>query len=263
MKFKLISGFMLSSVLLTAQVPFTKKSEQTDVYFGVKVNDPYRWLEDDRSKETEEWVKNQNQYTESKLAEIPFRESVKKRLTEIWNFEKQSAPYTKAGKTFFYKNNGIQNQSVLYVQDNEKSSARILLDPNQLADDGTISITTDAVSKNGKYYAFSYSKAGSDWNTIRIIDINSLKIIDEEISWIKFSGIEWNGEDGFYYSKYQQPEDGKEMVASNENQRIMYHKIGTSPKDDQLIFADEKHPKRSFYCSLSDDGNYLIISGTE
>jgi len=263
MKFKLISGFMLFSVLLTAQVPFTKKSEQIDVYFGVKVNDPYRWLEDDRSKETEEWVKNQNQYTESKLAEIPFRESVKKRLTEIWNFEKQSAPYTKAGKTFFYKNNGIQNQSVLYVQDNEKSSARILLDPNQLADDGTISITTDAVSKNGKYYAFSYSKAGSDWNTIRIIDINSLKVIDEEISWIKFSGIEWNGEEGFYYSKYQQPEDGKEMVASNENQRIMYHKIGTSPKDDQLIFADEKHPKRSFYCSLSDDGNYLIISGTE
>ena len=263
MKIRLSAALISCSVFLTAQVPFTKKTEQTDVYFGVKVNDPYHWLEDDRSKETEEWVKTQNKYTESKLVEIPYREKVKKRLTELWNFEKQSAPYTKAGKLFFYKNNGIQNQSVLYVQDNEKTAPRVLLDPNKLSEDGTISITTDAVSKNGKYYAFSYSRAGSDWNTIQIMDINSLNIIDEEITWIKFSGIEWNGEDGFYYSKYEQPEAGKELVASNENQRIMYHKIGTNPKQDQLIFSDEKHPKRSFYCSISDDNKYLIISGTE
>jgi prolyl oligopeptidase len=263
MKVPFFISLLTFSFLLSAQVPITKKTEQTDVYFGLKVNDPYRWLEDDRSKETEAWVKSQNKYTETKLAEIPYREKVKTRLTELWNFEKQSAPYTKAGKIFFYKNNGVQNQSVLYVQDDEKSVPRVLLDPNKLAEDGTISITTDAVSKNGKYYAFSYSKAGSDWNTIQIMDINSLKLIDQEITWIKFSGIEWNGEDGFYYSKYEQPEAGKELVASNENQRIMYHKIGTNPKQDQLIFSDEKHPKRSFYCSLSDDSKYLIISGTE
>ena len=263
MKIHFFISLLTFSFLLSAQVPITKKTEQTDVYFGMKINDPYRWLEDDRSKETEAWVKSQNKYTETKLAEIPYREKVKTRLTELWNFEKQSAPYTKAGKIFFYKNNGVQNQSVLYVQDDEKSLPRVLLDPNKLAEDGTISITTDAVSKKGKYYAFSYSKAGSDWNTIQIMDINSLKIIDEEITWIKFSGIEWNGEDGFYYSKYQQPESGKELVASNENQRIMYHKIGTNPKQDQLIYSDEKHPKRSFYCSLSDDNKYLIISGTE
>jgi prolyl oligopeptidase len=262
-KISLFTLLNLYALAFMAQSPTTKKVEQTDDYFGVKVSDPYRWLEDDNSKETAEWVKAQNTYTQSYLSKIPFKEQVKTRLTEIWNYEKQTAPYTKAGKKFFYKNDGIQNQSVLYVQDNEKSNPRVLLDPNKLSNDGTISITSDGISKSGKYYAYAYAKAGSDWNNIRIIDIQTLKQVDEEIEWIKFSGIEWNGDDGFYYSKYVKPEVGKELSASNENQKVVYHKLGTKQKYDNVVYADPANPKRSFYAGLSDNEEYLIITGTE
>jgi prolyl oligopeptidase len=266
MKQLFLSLALLSAVPVFAQVikaPPTRQMEQTDVYFGKKINDPYRWLEDDNSAETKVWVETENKTTYDYLAKIPFRAAVNKRLSTLWNFEKQTAPFRKAGMLFYYRNNGIQNQSVLYVQESEKVKARVLLDPNTFSADGTISITSMGISKTGKYLAYAYAKAGSDWNKIMIIDIASGKQVDEEISWIKFSGIEWQGDEGFYYSRYPEPKEGQELSAKNEFQKIAFHRIGTGGSSDKIIYEDPAFPTRGFYAGLTDKEDYLIISATE
>ncbi|MCK6650270.1 MAG: S9 family peptidase, partial [Bacteroidia bacterium] len=168
------------------QYPATRKTDSTDVYFGNKIADPYRWLEDDRSAETGEWVKAQNKVTFDYLATIPFRDKVKNRLTQIWNFEKRTAPFKKGNKYFFYKNDGIQNQSVLYVQEGLNGTPRVLLDPNALASDGTISLGGLSISKGGKYLGYSINRAGSDWSEIYVMEIESGKKLSDEIKWVKF-----------------------------------------------------------------------------
>ncbi|MCE3277885.1 MAG: family peptidase [Bacteroidetes bacterium] len=242
--------------------PVTRKTDSADTYFGTKISDPYRWLEDDKSAETGEWVKAQNKVTFDYLATIPFRDEIKDRLTKIWNFEKVSAPFKKGKRYFFYKNDGIQNQSVLYVQDGLNGKPKLLLDPNTLAADGTASLGGLGVSKDGKYLAYSINRAGSDWSEIYTMEIESGKKLTDEIKWVKFSDIAWKG-NGFYYSAYDAPKGGSELSDKNEFHKVYYHKIGEEQRKDQLVYEDKSSPLRNFAASVSEDEKLLFLYGSE
>lgn len=238
--------------------PITKKDKTVDTYFGIKVADPYRWLENDTTKETASWVKAQNKVTSSYLAKIPFRNKLKERLTNLANYEKIGAPFKKNGKYYFYKNNGLQNQSVLYVQDSLNAQPEVFLDPNKLSEDGTVALTGISFSKDGKYFAYTISRSGSDWSEIYVMDIVTRKLLDDHIKWAKFSGASWQG-DGFYYSAYDAPAAGKEFSNVNENHKIYYHKIGEPQSKDALIYQNPKYPKRFYSASVSEDQRILFI----
>src|ERR1051325_5734790 len=253
-------GFIAVAVLLSAcsgnktqeekalHYPDTKKVDTVTDYFGTKIADPYRWLENDTSKETEEWVKEENKVTFDYLSKIPFRDKIKKRLGEIWNFEKQTAPFKRGNYYFYYKNDGIQNQNVLYCKEGLNGEPKALLDPNTLSADGTISVSTLAVSKDAKFLAYGLSKAGSDWDEYYVMDIASGKKLEDHLKWIKFSGIAWN-DNGFFYSAYDAP-TGSELSAKNEFNKLYYHKLGDKQEQDQLIYEDKQHPKWGFYGSV-------------
>lgn len=243
--------------------PSTRKVDTVDTYFGTKVADPYHWLEDDKSAETGEWVKAQNSVTYDYLSKIPFRDKIKERLTKIWNFEKRSALFKKKNYYFFYKNDGIQNQSVLYVQDGLKGTPKILLDLNTLATDGTVSLGGLAISKDAKYLAYSINRAGSDWSEIYVMEIESGKKLTDEIKWVKFSDIAWK-DHGFYYSAYDAPKKGKsELSNKNEYHKIFFHQIGDIQSKDALVYEDKQHPLRNFSASTTEDQKLLMISGSE
>lgn len=242
--------------------PETKKMDTTDDYFGTKIADPYRWLEDDLSTETADWVKAQNKVTFDYLSTIPFRDKVKQRLTALWNFEKRSTPFKKKNYYFFYKNDGIQNQSVLYVQEGLNGNARVLLDPNAMAADGTVSLGGLSVSKDAKYVAYSFNKAGSDWSEINVLDIATGKQLTDVIKWVKFSDIAWK-DDGFFYSAYAAPKEGSELSNKNEYHKVYYHKIGDAQQNDKLIFEDKAHPLRNFSASTTPDQKLLVLYGSE
>jgi prolyl oligopeptidase len=242
--------------------PNTKKTDSVDTYFGTNVPDPYRWLEDDKSAETGEWVKAQNKVTFDYLATIPFRDKIKNRLTQIWNFEKRTSPFKKGKKYFFYKNDGIQNQSVLYVQDGLSGTPKVLLDPNALAADGTVSLGGLSISKDGKYLGYSINRAGSDWSEIYVMEIESGKKLADEIKWVKFSDIAWK-DDGFFYSAYDAPKGGSELSNKNEYHKVFYHKLGDSQSKDALIFEDKSNPLRNFSAGITEDKNILILYGSE
>ena len=238
--------------------PITKKDNTVDTYFGVKVADPYRWLENDTTKETAAWVKAQNKVTSSYLEKIPFRNKLKERLTNLTNYEKIGAPFKKNGKYYFYKNDGLQNQSVLYVQNTLDSEPEVFLDPNKLSEDGTVALTGISFSKDGKYFAYTVSRSGSDWREVYVMDIATRKLLDDHIQWAKFSGAAWQG-DGFYYSAYDAPVAGKEFSSVNENHKIYYHKIGEPQSKDVLVYQNPKYPKRFYTASVSEDQQALFI----
>ena len=243
--------------------PSTHKVDTVDTYFGNKVADPYRWLENDKSAETGDWVKAQNAVTSDYLSKIPFRNKIKDRLTKIWNFEKRSSPFKKKNYYFFYKNDGIQNQSVLYVQNGLNGIPRILLDPNILATDGTASLGGLSISKDGKYLGYSINRAGSDWCEIYALEIESGKKLSDEIKWVKFSDIAWK-DDGFYYSAYDAPKKGgSELSNKNEFPKVFYHKIGDTQNRDILIYEDKQHPQRTFSASTTEDQKLLVLTGSE
>lgn len=245
------------------QYPSSRMEDTVDTYFGTKVADPFRWLEDDKSVETGEWVKAQNTVTFDYLSKIPFRDKIKERLTKIWNFEKRSAPFKKKNYYFFYKNDGIQNQSVLYVQNGLNGPPKVLLDPNTLASDGTASLGGLAISKDAKYLAYSINRAGSDWSEIYVMEIESGKKLSDEIKWVKFSDIAWK-DDGFYYSAYDAPkEGGSELSAKNEFHKIYYHKVGNTQSKDVLVFEDKKFPLRNFSAATTEDQQLLLVYGSE
>ena len=247
----------------TLKYPTTRKVDIVDNYFGSKIADPYRWLEDDKSAETGEWVKAQNAVTYDYLSKIPYRNKIKERLTKIWNFEKRSAPFKKGNYYFFYKNDGIQNQSILYVQEGLNGTPKVLLDPNTLAADGTASLGDLAVSKDAKYLGYSINRAGSDWSEIYVMEIKSGKKLTDEIKWVKFSGIAWK-DDGFYYSAYDAPkEGGSELSNKNEYHKIFYHKVGDAQNKDVLVYEDKQHPLRNFSASTTEDQKLLLIYGSE
>ncbi|WP_439184192.1 prolyl oligopeptidase family serine peptidase [Carboxylicivirga taeanensis] len=242
--------------------PETKKVDVVDDYFGTKVADPYRWLEDDRSAETAQWVKEQNAVTNAYLNDIPYRENIKARLTEIWNYPRTSAPFKAGGRYFFSKNNGLQNQSVFYMQESLDSDPELFLDPNTLSEDGTVSLTNFAISKNGKYLGYGISRGGSDWCEFFVKDIESGEVLSDHLKWIKFSGIAWY-KDGFFYNRYPTPAKGDELKAENKNSQLYYHKVGTPQSEDVLIYEDPENPEWSFSASVTEDEKYLIIGVTE
>lgn len=238
--------------------PETKKVDTVDVYFGTKVTDPYRWLEDDNSIETAEWVKSQNAVTESYLEQIPFRAELKDKLTALTNYEKMGTPWKEDGKYYYFKNNGLQNQSVLYECNSLDGDAQVLLDPNKLSEDGTVSLGSFGFSKNRKYLAYVISRSGSDWNEIYVKNTETGELLEDHIMWAKFTGVSWQG-DGFYYSAYDAPADGKGLSAKNEFQKVYYHKIGTPQAEDRLEYMNKQHPLRFYQVGVSDDERFLIL----
>lgn len=247
----------------TLTYPSTRKVDSVDTYFNNKIEDPYRWLENDRSEETAEWVKKENQITFDYLDKIPFRNKIKERLTAIWNYEKRGVPFKKGKNYFFYKNDGIQNQSVLYVQEGLSGTPRVLLDPNTLASDGTASLGDLTISKNGKHLAYTINRAGSDWSTIYVLEIETGKKLADELKWIKFSNIAWK-DNGFYYGAYDAPKAGtSELSDKNEFHKIFYHVVGDTQEKDQLVYEDKQHPQRSFTPVTTDDEELLLIYITE
>jgi prolyl oligopeptidase len=243
--------------------PFTKKDTSVhDIYFGVTVADPYRWLEDDQSKETKDWVEKQNLVTFGYLSQIPYREKLRKRLEKIWNFEKYGTPFKKAGRYYFFKNDGLQNQSVLYTQENLQSQPLTLLDPNTFSTDGTSSLQEMAISKDGHYLAYGISTGGSDWRTIRIKDLQTGQLLPETLQWAKFTAIAWQG-DGFYYTRYPQPAEGAALTAANQNSAIWYHSAGTDQSEDKQVYTDPAHPNRYFSAQTTEDQRFLTLVASE
>lgn len=237
--------------------PKTKKIDQTDNYHGTIVSDPYRWLEDDKSVETADWVKAQNEVTNDYLSKIPYRAKLQNRLEEIYNYPKYSAPSKKGEWFYFYKNNGLQNQSVLYRQKGLTAEPELVLDPNALSAEGTTRLMQFSISKNGKYAAYSLSSGGSDWMDVFVMDLNTKKNLSDKLEWVKISGLAWQG-DGFYYSRYPKPE-GSALAAKNENHQVWYHAVGSSQASDKLIYEDKNNPQRFHTLSTSEDEQFALL----
>lgn len=242
--------------------PETRKVDTVDNYFGTQIPDPYRWLENDTTAETAAWVEAQNKVTQHYLAQIPFREQIKNSLTEIWNYEKVSAPYRKGEYYYYSKNDGLQNQSVIYYKKGLDAEEKIFLDPNKLSDDGTVSLGGIYFSNDYKYAAYTISRSGSDWNEIYVIDIEKGSLTKDVIKWVKFSGAAWRG-NGFYYSRYDEPKGVSELSNQNQFQKVYYHTLGEDQSKDKLIFEDKNHPLRYFGADVSEDERYLYIYASE
>nr|WP_109302151.1 prolyl oligopeptidase family serine peptidase [Aquimarina sp. AU474] len=248
-----------SKTSIALNYPETKKVDTTTNYFGTEVKDPYRWLEDDRSEETEKWVTSQNKTTFGYFDNIPFREDLKKRLSDLWNYEKVSAPFKEGDYTYFNKNDGLQNQYVIYRFKNEGDTPEVFLDPNTFSKDGTTSLGGTSFSEDGKLIAYAISEGGSDWRKIIVKNVETKEIVEDTIVDVKFSGMSWMANDGFYYSSYDKPE-GSELSAKTDQHKVYYHKLGTPQKEDKLIYggtAEEKH--RYINGQVTEDNRYLII----
>ena len=261
MKKLLLLLLMLSSLLADAQFayPETKKEIVTDDYHGTKVEDPYRWLEDDWSEDTKRWVTEQNKVTFSYLDKIPYRAEWLKRLEEINNYPKYSSPSRKNEYFYFFKNDGLQNQSVLYRQKGLGGKPELVLDPNKFSEEGTTSLATFSLSKNGKYAVVGKSTGGSDWRNFFVMDMTTKKYLPDSLAWVKVSGASWRG-DGFYYSRYPTPDKGKELSTKNENHQVYYHKVGTSQSEDMLVYEDKANPQRFHGVFTSEDERYVFLN---
>ena len=236
MKAIIMSATLIAATSVLAQArtidyPDARRVDTVDTYFGTPVPDPYRWLEDDNSAETAAWVKAENKLTQDYLSKIPFRNKVKKRITELANYEKVGAPFKVKDKYYFFKNNGLQNQSCLYVRDKLDGEPRLVLDPNTLSEDGTVALSGINFSKDGRYMAYIISRNGSDWNEIYVKDLQTGQLLEDHIVWAKFTDAQWLGA-GFFYSCYAAPEDAKS--SKNEYHKVMYHKLGTPQSEDYV-----------------------------
>ncbi len=271
MKFSILPAILILALVsckeeskketISVTYPQTKKVDTVDTYFGVEVKDPYRWLEDDRSAETAEWVKEENKVTYDYLNKIPFREELKTRLSELWNYEKVGAPFHEGNYTYFYKNDGLQNQYVIYryKTGEDPEIAEVFLDPNTFKKDGTISLGETSFSKDGSKLAYSISEGGSDWRKVLVMNTENKELIGDTLNDIKFSGLSWKAEDGFYYSSYDKPK-GSQLSAKTDQHKVYYHKMGTPQSDDQVIFGatpEQKH--RYINASVTEDNHYLIV----
>ncbi len=247
---------------LRVNYPVAKKVDTIDDYFGTKIPDPYRWLENDTSAETAAWVNAENAVTNDYLSRIPFREKIRERLTKMWNYPRYGVPFREGPYYFYFKNDGLQNQSVLYVKKGLDGEAKLLLDPNKLSQDGTIALAGTAVSHDGKYLAYSIARSGSDWNDIQVMEIESGRVLSDTLRWVKFSGMSWQN-DGFYYSRYDAPKNGAELSKKNEFQKVFYHKLGTAQHDDRLIYQNLKYPQRNYGAEVTDDQRFLLLYESE
>ena len=259
--------FSLLTIILSCQntnnlkYPTTEKRVVIDSYFGTDIQDPYRWLEDDLSEETMDWVNNQNKTTFNYLNSIPFKRNIKKRLEQIWNYEKRTSPFNEGDYTYYYKNNGLQNQYVVYRK-KDSEDEEVFLDPNSFSEDGTISLTGLDFSKNGNLVSYSISEGGSDWRKVVVMDTETKEIIGDTLTNIKFSGISWKNNDGFFYSSYDKPE-GSELSEMTDNHKLYYHKLNTDQNQDKLIFGGKSTDKyRYVSSSVSEDNKYLFITAS-
>ncbi len=241
------------------QYPKTTKVNHVDTYFGTNVPDPYRWLEDDNSPETTQWVKEQNKVTFDYLNKIPYRQKIKERLEKVYNYPKYSSPFRRGENYFFFKNNGLQNQSVAYVQKGLDGTPEMLLDPNTFSADGTSRLGAFSVSKDGKYVGYGISQGGSDWQTYHVMEVATRKVLPDLLEWVKVSGLSWQ-KDGFYYSRYDAPEKGKELSSKNENHKVYYHKVGTPQSEDELVYQDKNNPQRFHIAGTTEDERFLILT---
>jgi prolyl oligopeptidase len=256
-------GFALAAAAAPIKYPETKRVDHVDTYHGTTVPDPYRWLEDDvrKSKEVADWVEAQNKVTQEYLKALPDRDRINKRLTELWNYEKYSSPSKVAGKYYFSKNDGLQNQSVLYVMDKLDGEPRVLIDPNTWSKDGTIALSGTSFSEDGKYLAYGVAEAGSDWNTWKVMDLDTAKPLDDTLKWVKFSGTSWTRDGkGFFYSRYDEPKTGQTFQSVNLNQKVYYHRVGTPQSDDVLVYKRPDQPEWGFQAGVSEDGRYLVLA---
>ncbi len=241
--------------------PVTEKETDSTVHFGTTVQDPYRWLEDDRSEATENWVKKQNEFTFDYLDEIEIKSQIKQRLSDLWDYEKVGAPFKEGEMTYFYKNDGLQDQYVLY-QENPAGEISVFLDPNTFAADGTTSLGNVSFSKNGKIVAYAISEGGSDWRKVIVMDVLTKEIIEDTLVDVKFSGLSWKGDEGFFYSSYDKPE-GSELSAKTDQHKLYYHQLGTTQKEDQIVFgATESQKRRYVGGNVTNDDRYLLISAS-
>ena len=242
--------------------PDTPRENTVDTYFGEQVADPYRWLENDTSARTAAWVEAENKLTQAYLKHIPMREKLLKRLKEVSDYEKIGLPTfnKKNKKWYFYKNDGLQNQSVLYVMDRpgDERNARVFLDPNKLSADGTVALTGLSFSNDGKYAAYSISRSGSDWQEFYVMDAVTGRLLDDHIEWAKFSGAAWQG-DGFYYSAYDAPTKGKEYSNVNATHKIYYHKLGTPQSEDRLFYQNPAYPMRFYSVSVNEEETMMFL----
>jgi prolyl oligopeptidase len=263
-----VTGFLLASGLTAADngridYPQTRRVDQVDDYHGTKVADPYRWLEEDvrKAPEVAEWVAAENRITSAYLKAIPEREGIFRRLTELWNYEKYSAPHKVAGRYFFSKNDGLQNQSVVYVADSLQGTPRVVLDPNQWSKDGTVALAGMAFSDDGKYLTYAVADAGSDWETWRVLDLHTFKTLPDEVKWSKYSGASWSADGkGFFYSRFDEPTAGAQFQALTLNQKVFYHRAGTPQAEDVLVYQRPDQPKWGFGATATEDGRYLILT---
>jgi prolyl oligopeptidase len=265
--FSLVSSIALAATKNTKSTtmtyPETRRVEHVDEYFGVKVPDPYRWLEADvrESPEVAEWVKKQNEIARKYLDAIPERHAIETRLTELWNYERYSPPLQKGGKYFFMKNNGLQNQPVLYVADSYKADGRMLVDPNTWSKDGTIAMSAFSPSEDGHVMAYARSEAGSDWQQIDVLDVETGEPREDHLKWSRFTQIDWAKDgSGFYYNRYPEPPAGELHQTAALNQMVSFHKIGTKQADDKLVCRRPDHPDWNFGVTPTDDGKYLVLT---
>jgi len=242
--------------------PETRRGDDVDEYFGTKVPDPYRWLEDENAPEVAAWVEAENKVTFAYLEKIPYREKIKARLTQLLNYPRINAPIHRGNTYFFSKNDGLQNQNVWYIQKGFNGKPEEFLDPNKFSADGTSVLATFSLSKDGKYLAYGISQGGSDWSQIYLMEVATRKKLSDHLKWLKASGVSWQG-DGFYYSRYPEPEKGKEMTTKNEYQAVYFHKVGTPQSDDMLIYEDKEHPQRFQNVGTTEDERFAILNISE
>ncbi len=243
--------------------PMSERMNQTDIYFGTTVEDPYRWLEEDvrESPRVKEWVDAQNEVTFEYLKQIPGRDAIEARLTQIWNYEKLGTPFKRAGVYYYFKNDGLQNQNVLYRKYSLDGESDIVFDPNTWSDDGTVALAGLSFSEDGRYVAYGIQDAGSDWRTWKVRDLDTGKDLADTMEYLKFTGISWNGtSDGFFYSKYPDPDKDSQFQSLNKDMKVMFHRVGTEQSDDIVVHYLSEHPEWSYWARVTEDGRYLIIT---
>src|SRR6185503_15709348 len=244
------------------QYPETKKGDWVDTYFGVHVADPYRWLENGNAPETRQWIEAENKLTFDYLRQIPYRQQIRERLEKLYNYPRYGPPFRRGEYFFFFKNDGLQNQSVLYMQKGLEGKPEILLDPNKLSADGTLRFGVFSFSKDARYAAYGISTGGSDWQVLFVMDVATKKTLSDQVKWVKSSAIAWEG-NGFYYSRYDQPAEGKELTSKNENHKVYYHTIGMPQSADELVYEDKANSQRLHLVSTSEDERFAILSATD